>query len=128
MQDRAATVLTSGMKKIADAVPEGALSKKTKACNRLAYNYTKNLVRSTDSTAYAAACIAIATATDPDYSAIKAPMLLIGGEEDALASPAVLKTLQEAIPNCKVEILPEVGHWHALEAPQQVADLIKGFL
>ena len=113
---------------LVDAVPTHALAKKTLAERRLVYHYVRTLVSASQPDAYAAACLAIAHAKDPDYSAIRVPTLIIGGAEDPLSSPAVIDSLVEAISQSRKVMLPDVGHWHCLEDPEAVARAILAFL
>ena len=59
---------------------------------------------------------------------IRVPTLLISGEEDRVDPPAVLrKELMPRIPQATLHILPGIGHLSPLEAPGDLAELIRGF-
>nr|WP_276602588.1 alpha/beta hydrolase [Nannocystis pusilla] len=50
---------------------------------------------------------------------VRAPVLLLAGELDRLASPSELEALAAAFPTpARVEVLPDVGHTVAIEAPE----------
>lgn len=127
MRQRCSTARNKGLEPVSEAVANGALSAATKKNKSQVVEQVKALVRSTKPLSYIAACDALIEATDPDYSIIKASTLLIGGSEDALAPPAALEGLASKIPNCRVEVLQDVGHWQAVEAPEKVAALIDHF-
>jgi pimeloyl-ACP methyl ester carboxylesterase len=54
--------------------------------------------------------------------------LLIWGEEDKTFVPAFLQKLPDYADHLRIEILPGVGHWPSLEAPEKVSDLIREFI
>lgn len=59
---------------------------------------------------------------------ISVPVLVISGEEDRVDPPAVLtQELLTRIPQAKLHRLPGIGHLSPLEAPRDVADLIRTF-
>lgn len=129
MRGRAETAQKeNGMFQLADAVPTAAFSTKSKSDARLAYAFVRTLVSTTKPKGYAAACLAIAEATDPDYTAIRCPTLVLHGEEDPLSNDKANEKFKGAIKDCRVVTLKEVGHWHAVEAPKQTADAIADFL
>lgn len=61
---------------------------------------------------YAQACLALAQATDPDYSKIAVPTLILAGSEDKTCPKATVDFLSERIKDSTVETLQDVGHWH----------------
>jgi pimeloyl-ACP methyl ester carboxylesterase len=60
--------------------------------------------------------------------AIRAPTLLIGGEFDRVAAPAVMKQMAEAIPDARYAELKGIGHLMNLEAPDEFDALVLDFL
>ncbi|MBL0943821.1 MAG: alpha/beta hydrolase [Hydrogenophaga sp.] len=59
---------------------------------------------------------------------IRVPTLLIGGEFDRVAAPAVMKQMGEAIPRARYAELKGIGHLMNLEAPDDFDGLLLGFL
>jgi 3-oxoadipate enol-lactonase len=59
---------------------------------------------------------------------IRCPVLVIAGEEDRTFPVAETRAMAEAIPGSQFEVLPEVGHLAALEAPELVNTSIRRFL
>lgn len=79
----------------------------------------RHSVATTKPAAYAAACLALASAPHVDGGKTTVPLHIIGGEEDYLAGPAAVATwAKEAGGTHKV--LENVGHWGAIEAPDAV--------
>ncbi|KAF4175366.1 hypothetical protein CNMCM8060_007375 [Aspergillus lentulus] len=63
------------------------------------------------------------------YTRIKAPMLLIHGDQD-LATPleGLVKPIQQAVPSCWLQVLKGVKHFPPTEAPEEMEKLIDGFV
>lgn len=61
-------------------------------------------------------------------SAINVPTLLIGGEFDRVAAPAVMKQMADAIPDARYAELKGIGHLMNLEAPDEFDALLLDFL
>ena len=59
---------------------------------------------------------------------IRVPTLLIGGEFDRVAAPAVMKQMAEAIPDARYAELKGIGHLLSLEAPDDFDALLLDFL
>jgi pimeloyl-ACP methyl ester carboxylesterase len=76
-------------------------------------------------------CNVIATATKPDYASIEVPLLILAGEEDKSAplsgSEAILEAYGTEKSQKKLKILEGIGHWHCVEAPEEVSREILAF-
>lgn len=60
---------------------------------------------------------------------IRVPTLVISGDKDRVDSPAVLQQeLMTRIPQAILHILPGIGHLSPLEAPENLAHLIRDFV
>jgi pimeloyl-ACP methyl ester carboxylesterase len=81
-----------------------------------------------DPEGYAACCEALANAVTPDYAGVKAPVLLIAGTQDKVSPPELSESLSKEISSAEVEVIPEIGHWHAVEAAAQVTSALRAFL
>jgi pimeloyl-ACP methyl ester carboxylesterase len=81
---------------------------------------------------YIANCRAIETAQPPQYAKVKCPILIIAGEQDKSAPLAGCKDIFAELgtddKNKSLEILPGVGHWHCVEAPDEVGPLVRDFV
>jgi pimeloyl-ACP methyl ester carboxylesterase len=80
--------------------------------------------------AYISHCRAIVEARLPDYPSIKAPLLIIAGGEDESAPVEGSTLILEKYGSARKEqkILEGVGHWHILEAYEDVAKLVGEFV
>ena len=76
------------------------------------------------------ALIAMLSRTDTTnyLSKINIPTLIIVGENDALTPPAVMKSLNESIPNSKFVVINDSGHMTPIEKPVAVNEAFDSFL
>jgi pimeloyl-ACP methyl ester carboxylesterase len=128
MKDRAALVRAKGMTAVVGAVLTNGLSEKTKANNFLAQGLVKASLLATKAEGYAQACLALSEASDPDYSSISAPTLIIAGDEDKTSPQATTDALTRAISGSKSVTVSGVGHWHFLEDTEGVSKALRTFL
>jgi pimeloyl-ACP methyl ester carboxylesterase len=56
---------------------------------------------------------------------VQAPTLLVHGEQDRLVPVAVARRYAPSIPDCRLVVLPDVGHVAMMERPEVVADLVR---
>ncbi|ALG74039.1 3-oxoadipate enol-lactonase [Azospirillum thiophilum] len=63
-----------------------------------------------------------------DTAGIKAPTLVICGEEDVVTPPDLARELAARIPGARLELLPGAAHIPGVEKPAELAALIDGFL
>ena len=59
---------------------------------------------------------------------LRLPALVIGGGEDEIAAPAVVRAMGALIANAQVEIVPGAGHAVPLERPARTTRALAGFL
>ncbi|PYI24937.1 alpha/beta hydrolase [Aspergillus indologenus CBS 114.80] len=126
MTQRSATVANAGMEPMANTIPSGATGPR---CSPLAQALIRELILGQNPQGYAALCRAIATAPAIDYAAISAPFLLIAGAEDKSAALEGCQHIFDRVSSGhkKMEVLPQIGHWHCVEAPEEVGGLIREF-
>jgi pimeloyl-ACP methyl ester carboxylesterase len=61
-------------------------------------------------------------------STIDRPILAIAGEEDSVCTAAEMQVFEQAPGGCEFHLLPQTGHFSAFEQPEQVSNLIQGWL
>ncbi|HET9799532.1 MAG TPA: alpha/beta fold hydrolase [Gemmatimonadaceae bacterium] len=64
----------------------------------------------------------------PQLARIGVPALVIGGTEDTITTPDVLRALADAIPGSRLELLDRCGHVSAMERPDAFNRAIADFL
>lgn len=111
---------------MANTIPSAAVGSRSTPLQKA---FIRELLLGQDPNGYAALCRGIATAQPPEYAALRAPFLLIAGAEDKSASMEGCKHIFEHVSsqNKSLEVLEDVGHWHCIEACDEVGGLIARF-
>ncbi len=120
-----------GMHDIAQALVNGALSADTRARLPVAVAYVRESLMRQDAEGYARTCEALAAAQAAAVEQIKAPVLLVTGDEDSVAPPQSVRSMAErfhAARSTRVVVLPKCGHWTPIERPEECANELRGFL
>ncbi|MDX3697456.1 alpha/beta fold hydrolase [Streptomyces europaeiscabiei] len=125
---RARTVREGGMSAVADTIVAVATSEETRTERPLAAALVRELLLGQDPDGYAGACEALAAAEEPDFTGIKAPVLLLTGSDDKTSPPAVNDDIFALLPKARLHIIEGIGHWHTLEAPEDVTRHLQEFL
>ena len=128
LRKRAAAARAGGLADIADQVMQGGTSRATQQLKAAAAAFVRESILRQSSEGYARTCEALASAHAADHRAIRCPVLLITGEEDATAPPSVARMLADRIAGARVKILPRCGHWPTAECPDEVNAEIRGFV
>jgi 3-oxoadipate enol-lactonase len=64
----------------------------------------------------------------PQLEAIDVPTLVVGGAEDTITTPDVMRRMAASIPKSRVEILEQSGHLCPLERPAAFNHVVSEFL
>jgi pimeloyl-ACP methyl ester carboxylesterase len=102
-----------GLHDIAQQLVRAALSADTR----------DGLMRS-DGEAYARSCEVLAAAQAAPAQQIRAPVLLVTGDEDAVSPPQAVRALAERLSAARLVrsvVLPRCGHWTPIERPAECA-------
>lgn len=126
-QARIASVEASGMASIADGVLTrwfaASFLEKAELC------LWRNMLLRTDPEGYVACCAAIAEADISNSTRqITQKTLVVAGAEDEASPPTVVEAMANQIADADFRLLAGVGHLPSVEAPQELAQLIRGFL
>lgn len=124
---RIAVVEKDGMEPLAASIPTAATG--TKASS-VVHAFIRALLLGSSPAGYMSLCSAIATAKVPQYGAINVPVLALAGEEDKSAPLEGVKAILDGYASVKkdLKILSGVGHWHVLEAADEVQNSVAHFL
>ncbi|KAE8348732.1 Alpha/Beta hydrolase protein [Aspergillus coremiiformis] len=127
MTTRKQTVTKAGMEPLANSIPHQATGS---GCSALAKSFIRELLIAQDPVGYGALCEALAAAPRLDYAAVRAPFLLLAGEEDRSASLEGCRVVFEGVASARksMVVLDRVGHWHCLEAPEVVGEVVGRFV
>lgn len=126
---RASTVRSSGIGAVVDAVVTAGTSSKSKTDNLVAIAAIRMSLLGQDPEGYAKGCTALAGASEAiPVQQVKAKTLIITGEEDKVSPPAICEKYAGEIEGSKLDVLPQVGHWHIFEDLAGVAKAVGHFL
>ncbi|KAK5079776.1 hypothetical protein LTR70_007588 [Exophiala xenobiotica] len=127
---RAATVRAEGMRNVTTAVSTAGTSAKTKNERPVAFNAVQMSLLAQDPEGYAKGCTALASAKDldVDLSSLQSEVLIVAGEEDKVSPKTWVEKLNGMLAKSRLEVLPDVGHWHCFEDIDGVATAVARFL
>ncbi|CAI6335496.1 unnamed protein product [Periconia digitata] len=123
---RIETVEKDGMEAMANTIPDAALGSKA---SLLAKGFMRELLLAQDPAGYCSNCRVIMGAEPPAYGTIEVPVLILAGEEDKSAPLEGCKKMFEEIGTGekRIVVMEGVGHWHCLEAFEEVGQRILDF-
>ncbi len=121
----------AGMQDITTALLATALSADTRERQPLAVAFVRESLMRQDAGPYAGLCEALADAQAARVEAITCPVLLVTGDEDAVAPPQAVRALAErlhAARSTRVVVLPRCGHWTPIERVAECQTELRAFL
>jgi pimeloyl-ACP methyl ester carboxylesterase len=131
VRQRAAKVRAEGMFGVTDAVLHAALSASTRTELPVAVAAARESLLAQDAEGYARTCEALADAHAAAIEKIKCPVLLVTGDEDAIAPPQGVRGLAgkllEGGAQTRIEVLPRCGHWPTFERPAECQRFAREF-
>jgi 3-oxoadipate enol-lactonase len=127
LRDRAAKARSEGMADIADAIVKSATSGDSKNSNPVGVGFIRELIMRQDAEGYARSCEALAAATPADLSPIRCRVLLLAGDEDAIAPASSVRAMAQQIREARVVVLNRCGHWLSIERAAEVTGELKEF-
>lgn len=121
------TVQARGMESMADVIPGAAMGRRATPLMRA---FVRELLLAQDARGYVSHCRVIAGAEVPAYGEIRRPVLVLAGEEDKSAPLEGCKKMigEVGTQERRLDVLEGVGHWHCIEAWEEVGERIVGFL
>ncbi len=128
LKQRAAQVRSEGMESVVDAVVTATTSRHTQANQPLVIALVRQLLDAQHDEGYALTCEALAAAKKVEPGLIRCPVLMMGGQEDAVTPPSMMTLLQDQLKDSESHVLDDCGHWTTLEAPTQCAKTAHQFL
>ncbi|ETX30896.1 3-oxoadipate enol-lactonase [Roseivivax isoporae] len=125
--DRIAAVEAGGIAALADQVLERWFSARFRATPE--FHAWRNMLLRQPREGYLGCCHAIAGA---DFftptAALRLPVLGIAGSEDGSTPPDLVRETAELVPGSQVRLMRGVGHLPCVEAPEDYASILTGFL
>ncbi|NRQ32913.1 alpha/beta fold hydrolase [Nonomuraea sp. NN258] len=126
----AQAVLAGGSDVLVDEVLPALIGPTTKERRAMVFGRVKGLVQSAPPGAVAWAQRAMAGRRDSfdTLAALKAPLLIVVGEEDELSPLADAEAMARTVPESRMEIIPKAGHLSAVEQPEAFNAAVTEFL
>ncbi len=129
---RAAAVRAKGMdaSNVAQAVSLAATSPQTQQKSPVLVSSVRQALLATHPEGYAKGCMALVQSkhTEIRVEELKMPVLLVTGADDTISTVALVREYAERMPNAKLEVIDNVGHWHVTEDVESVASAVTRFL
>jgi 3-oxoadipate enol-lactonase len=121
----------AGMHEITLALLNASISADTRVRLPLAVAFVRESLMRQDAEAYARSCFALAAAPAAAVERIGCPVLLVTGDEDAVAPPQAVQALAAKLhgaANVRVVVLPKCGHWAPVERVDECQRELRAFL
>jgi len=129
LAERVASIREFGLTAVVDAWLAGSLSEDTRAANPVLAGLLRAMFLANDDESYA---LQAETLRDADVAAsdahILCPTLLIVGDKDHVTPVGWQQEIAKAIPESRIQIVPNTAHMTMLEAPEAVNAEVLEFL
>ena len=127
--ERAAQVRAEGMESVIDATIERWFSPGFRESGADAVNRIRKTFLTTDPEGYAGCCEALARFDmRGQLDAVRAPTLVIGGEDDPVGTPERVAAIADEVPDSRLVTLPVARHLAAVEAADAVTSELEQHL
>jgi 3-oxoadipate enol-lactonase/4-carboxymuconolactone decarboxylase len=127
--ERIAIVQASGLDSLADGVASRWVTDAFRSAQPAVYAAWRSMLKATSRAGYCGACAALRDADLTDaVSSIRAPTLVLVGDQDAPTPPDLVRATADRIPGARFELIANAGHLPCLEQPDAVARLIADHL
>ncbi|KAK9454696.1 fumarylacetoacetate hydrolase [Dipodascopsis uninucleata] len=122
-----AEIRLNGINQMSEAMAQSSLSKHTLEMNPLAVMYVEATLKANDTEGYIKGANALATQGPIEFSTIAQETLIIQGECDQWPSIEEVTKIKDELQNASIETIPDVSHFHILEAFDKTVSIIKAF-
>ena len=128
LKARAEKARAEGMYGIADTIVQNGLSSSTREQLPVAVAFVRESLCAQDAEGYARTCEALAAAQPAAIEGLDVPVLLVAGDEDAVAPVQVAREMASRFHDARVESLSRCGHWMTIERPSECQSHLRRFL
>jgi pimeloyl-ACP methyl ester carboxylesterase len=128
LRKRAALARSDGMFPIADALVQAALSAHTRETQPVTVAMVRESLLAQDAEGYARCCEALAAAEPGQLQSVACPVLLVAGEDDAVAPVQTARAMAAKLADARVQTLPRCGHWMTFERAAECQQFAREFL
>ncbi|MWD25910.1 alpha/beta fold hydrolase [Aquicoccus sp. SCR17] len=124
LRERAQLAREQGMAPVAEQMAAGGLASGSDESNAAAVAFVRESHMRQDAEGFALSCEALAGAHRADPGALKMPVTIVTGDEDAVGPPSVAHQLADELAHGKAVILRGCGHWTPIEKPAECRRLL----
>jgi 3-oxoadipate enol-lactonase len=124
LRDRAQKARNGELAAIADATVQAGTSAQTRNERPELAAFVRELVMRQDRETYARTCEALCALRPAAIETLTCPTLVITGDEDTTAPPALAKSIADRIGGSRLAVLPACGHWAPIEQARLVSTLL----
>jgi len=128
LRKRAALARSAGMFPIADSIVQSALSAHSRETQPVTVAVVRELLLAQDAEGYARHCEALAAAEPAPLEQVACPVLLVAGEEDAVAPVQTARAMSAKLAAAQLVTLPRCGHWMTFERATECQQAAREFL
>ena len=117
---------SEGMDPMANTVPKAATNANSTPLQRA---MIRELIIGQDPKSYASHCRVILEMKEPSFASTRLPALILAGDEDKSAPLEGCQYILDHLgsEHKELKVMPNVGHWHCIEAPERVGKEIAAF-
>lgn len=131
IRGRADKARAEGMHDIALALVNASVSADSRERVPLAAAFVRESLMRQDADGYARCCEALAATVPAAIEQIRCPVLLVTGDEDAVAPPQAVRAMAERLhgaTSVRTVVLPRCGHWTPVERVDDCRRELRDFL
>jgi 3-oxoadipate enol-lactonase len=128
LRERAAIARREGMVAVADSVASAGLSSTTRVTSPVAVAFVRESHMRQDAEGFAQSCEALAAARAADLRLIRCPVLVVTGDEDAVAPPCAAQVLVDRLRGARLKVFERCGHWTPIERPRECGKLAAEYM
>jgi 3-oxoadipate enol-lactonase len=126
---RIAAVEQGGIAAVSEIVLQRWFSPRFRTAETARFQVCRNMLERMPVAGYAGTCAALRDADNTDLvRQLAMPVLLLVGSNDGSTPPELVRSTHELVPGSEFVIIEGPGHIPCVEAPEETAHLIRGFL
>jgi pimeloyl-ACP methyl ester carboxylesterase len=113
---------------IADSIVQAALSAHSRETQPVTVALVRESLLAQEPEGYARHCEALAAAEPAALEQVTCPVLLVAGDEDAVAPVQTARAMASKLAASQLQTLPRCGHWMTFERAAECQQAVREFL
>ncbi len=128
LRARAEHARNGALTAVADATVRAGTAPETRRERPELGAFVRELVMRQDPESYAQTCETLAALEPAEIETLRCPALVVTGDQDATAPPAVAQAIADKIHGATYAVLAQCGHWTPIEQAAALNDVLLEFL